>query len=150
MVPGEVTWVDVIVPAGSDGWSLDVHEQMVWLGDHLRAVIGPLVDAGRSVEVHDGPMITTRWSSRLCFDGVGAGEVLLGGHKLVGISQRRTRHAARLQCCWYHSYDPDALGELLLPAHRPRVEELAAVATLPATVADAIPQALSERLRNER
>ena len=33
--------------------------------------------------------------------------------KLVGISQRRTRHAARFQCAAYTVWDPDPLAELL-------------------------------------
>ena len=67
------------------------------------------------LSVHDGAMASTAWSKLVCFDGVGAGEVLVGGRKLVGLSQRRTRHAARLQCCWYSSYDASLLVELLDP-----------------------------------
>ncbi len=100
----------------------------------------------REVSVHDGPMVTTPWSSTVCFDGVGAGEVLLGGRKLVGISQRRTRHAARLQCCWYSHYDPARLVELLAPAARPTVTDLRPVATVPPAIADAMPAALAARL----
>ena len=39
LVPGEVTWLDVIVPPGSAGWSDDAHVPMVWLGRHLAAVL---------------------------------------------------------------------------------------------------------------
>ncbi|HSP30196.1 MAG TPA: hypothetical protein VLN74_16715, partial [Ilumatobacteraceae bacterium] len=77
-----------------------------------------------------------------CFDGVGAGEVVVGGHKLVGMSQRRTRHAARLQCCWYTTYEPARLVELLAPTQRPTLDDLAPVATVPAAVADSIVAAL--------
>jgi lipoate-protein ligase A len=34
----------------------------------------------------------------VCFAGVGPGEVLTGDRKLVGLSQRRTRHGIRIQC----------------------------------------------------
>ena len=142
LVPGEVTWIDVIVPAGSAGWSDDVHGPMVWLGRHLAEAITSSTVVHDDVVVHDGPMRTSAWSTQVCFDGVGAGEVLVGGRKLVGISQRRTRHAARLQCCWYTTYEPARLVELLAPTQRPTLDDLAPVATVPAAVADSIVAAL--------
>jgi lipoate-protein ligase A len=143
LVPGVVTWVDVIVPAGSPGWAADIHAPMVWLGRHIADVLGELLGE-RTVSVHEGPMVSTAWSSAVCFDGLGAGEVLLDGEKLVGISQRRTRHAARLQCCWYSRYDAAALVDLF--SHRPSVDDLQPVATVPRSIADAIPAALAARL----
>lgn len=141
LVPGEVTWLDVIVPAGAPGWSADVHGPMVWLGEHLAAVFGS-IEPGSRFEVHRGAMGTTPWSSTVCFDGFGAGEVLLDGCKLIGMSQRRTRHAARLQCCWYSSYEPERLVGLLAPDHRPPAGRLGTVATVARPVADAVPEAL--------
>jgi lipoate---protein ligase len=129
LVPGEVIWIDVIVPLGSIGWSDDIHGPMVWLGHHLVAVFETL-GVGAGLAVHEGRPLTTVWSPAICFDGIGAGEVMLGGHKLVGISQRRTRHAARLQCCWYSHHDPTALVDLLVPEHRPAAAALRPVATL--------------------
>ncbi len=146
LTPGEVTWIDVIVPVGGSGWSDDVHGPMVWLGRHLRAVIGELLPGDVDLAVHEGAMSSTDWSSTVCFDGLGAGEVLLGGLKLVGISQRRTRHAARLQCCWYSVYRPQSLVGLLVPDRRPSITQLADVATVPAEIADAIPPALLTHL----
>ncbi len=149
LVPGAVTWVDVIVPFGSPGWAADIHAPMVWAGRHLATVLGGLLGGlldERVISVHDGPMVSSTWSSTVCFDGLGSGEVLLDGAKLVGISQRRTRHAARLQCCWYNDYDPTALVDLLHPAHRPPVGDLRPVATIPRSVADAIPAALAGAL----
>ena len=145
LVPDEVTWLDVIVPAGAAGWSDDVHGPMVWLGRHLADAITTATGA-HDVVVHDGPMRTTAWSTLICFDGVGAGEVLVDGRKLVGISQRRTRHAARLQCCWYSTYDPARLVELLAPTQRLALDDLAPVATLPAAHNDAILAALVDLL----
>ena len=145
LVPGAVTWVDVIVPRGSPGWSDDVHGPMVWLGEHLAAVVADRVPEA-SVDVHRGPMVTTAWSPQVCFDGLGAGEVLVDGAKLVGISQRRTRHAARLQCCWYSSYEAADLVDLLSAHQRPAVAALRPVATLPPVVAAALPGALVARL----
>ena len=146
LLPGEVTWIDVIVPAGKAGWSDDVHRPMVWLGRHLATAIATLVDLGREVTVHEGAMRTTASSSLVCFDGVGAGEVLVDGRKLVGISQRRTRHAARLQCCWYSTYDPTRLVELLAPNLRPELVDLVQVATVPGAFSDVILDGLAATL----
>lgn len=143
--PGEVTWVDVIVPRGAPGWSDDIFGPMVWLGEHVAAALEPMLDEG-SVEVHRGPMVSTAWSKSVCFDGLGAGEVSVGGAKLVGISQRRTRHAARLQCCWYSVHDPAHLLDLFESAHRPPVDALRPVATIARDVAEALPAALAARL----
>lgn len=143
--PGGVTWIDVIVPRGAPGWADDVHRPMAWLGEHLVDVLSDLLP-GRAVGAHVGPMVATPWSSLVCFDGFGTGEVLVDGHKAVGISQRRTRHAARLQCCWYSEYDPGELVRLLAPGVRPAVGDLRPVATVPGPVADAVPAALVARL----
>jgi len=145
LLPGGVTWVDVILPAGGPGWSDDVHRPMVWLGEHLAEVVRA-VTGRHDVEVHAGAMVTTEWSRAVCFDGLGAGEVVLDGAKLVGISQRRTRAGARLQCCWYSSHDPAILPGLLAAAHRPPVEALGPVATLPADVSAQVPARLAARL----
>ena len=146
LVPGDVVWLDVIVPTGSPDWSPDVHAQMVWLGHRLATVIASLRSEPGDIRVHEGAMVRTPWSTTICFDGLGAGEVLLDGRKLVGISQRRTRHAARLQCCWYSSYDPSTLAGLLSASVRPPDTELRPIATLGADVACAIPAALHRHL----
>ncbi len=148
LLPGEVTWLDVIVPAGMPGWSADVHGPMIWLGRRLAAAISAVTGIDDLV-VHDGAMVDTAWSRLICFDGVGAGEVLVGGSKLVGISQRRTRHAARLQCCWYGVYDPSRLVELLAADVRPALADLAPVATLPAAPVDAVVEHLADTLAGE-
>lgn len=144
--PGEVIWIDVIVPAGSSGWATDVHAPMVWLGRRVAEAFAELVGFDGDLVVHEGAMVSTAWSSTICFDGIGAGEVLVDGRKLVGISQRRMRHAARLQCCWYVRHDPADLVELLDPDARPLTSDLLPVATLPADVSDDIVATLVDRL----
>lgn len=130
LVPGEVTWVDVVLPRGDPLWVDDIGRSTAWLGDAWAAVLG------EGAAVHAGGMVHTAWSSLVCFAGLGPGEVTVGGRKLVGISQRRTRQAARFQCALYQRWDPAALAALLAlgPADRTRlVDELAgAVATAPA------------------
>jgi lipoate-protein ligase A len=92
LVPDAVVWIDLIVPAGTPGWTDDVRASMVRAGEIWRAAL-----ALPGTDVHDGGMRASDWSPLVCFAGVGPGEVLVGGRKLVGLSQRRTRHGARIQ-----------------------------------------------------
>lgn len=89
----DVHWIDVVVPNGVA--PDDVRGSMVWIGERWRAVLEPLV-AG-PMTVHQGPMVHTDWSALVCFAGVGPGEVMTEGGKLVGLSQRRTRRGLRVQ-----------------------------------------------------
>ncbi|MGI9646658.1 MAG: lipoyl protein ligase domain-containing protein [Ilumatobacteraceae bacterium] len=145
LIPGEVTWIDVVLPAAGEGWADDVHAPMMWLGGHLAAAFESV--GGGPVTVHDGALVSTPWSRLVCFDGLGPGEVLAGGRKLVGMSQRRTRNWARLQCCWYSRHDHDDLLELLAPGVRPASTDLGAIAAVPDELAAAVPAALLDHLR---
>ena len=107
LVPGEVLWVDVVIPAGDPLWDADVGRAAWWLGAVWADALG-----GGAV-VHHGPLVTTPWSRLVCFAGLGPGEVTAAGRKLVGISQRRSRQAARFQCALYARWDPAALAALL-------------------------------------
>jgi lipoate---protein ligase len=124
VVPGEVLWVDVVVPAGDGLWDDDVGRASHWLGDVWAAALGEL---GVAADVHRGPLVRSAWSAEVCFAGVGPGEVSTGGRKVVGISQRRTRTAARFQCAALARWDPTALLSLLAIDARPA--ELVPVAT---------------------
>ncbi len=142
LIPGEVTWVDVVLPAGNAGWSDDVHRPMVWLGERLSVAFGAAGLAG--TQVHGGAMVSTDHSRLICFDGLGPGELTLGGAKLVGISQRRTRAAARLQCCWYSTYEPAALTSLLVDGPEPGA--LRPVATIDQTIGASVVDLLVDEL----
>ena len=60
-------------------------------------------------------MVTTPWSDLVCFAGLGPGEVLLDGRKLVGLSQRRTRNGVRIQGTLYTAPPAIDLARLLRP-----------------------------------
>ena len=105
--PGGTLWVDVVVPRGDELWDDDVGRSTYWLGDAWASAVGD--DAA----VHRGAMVRTPWSDRVCFAGLGPGEVTIGGAKVVGISQRRTRASARFQCVAYEQWNPEPLRELL-------------------------------------
>ncbi|MBO0730842.1 MAG: hypothetical protein J2P57_16420, partial [Acidimicrobiaceae bacterium] len=94
--PGEALWVDVVMPAHSPGWDDDVRVAAVWMG--RRWVEAVDATGVKGADVWAGGMQRRPWSKQVCFAGVGPGEVLLGGRKLVGVSQRRTRAGALFQC----------------------------------------------------
>ena len=88
VVPGEVLWVDLIVPAGDALWQDDVGRAFHWVGEAWAAALEEL---GVAAEVHRGALVRSPWSAAVCFAGLGPGEVTVAGRKVVGISQRRTR-----------------------------------------------------------
>lgn len=110
LVPGEALWVDVVVPRDDRLWDDDVHRASHWLG---AAWVAALAHLGVPAEVHTGPLLRTRWLRLVCFAALGPGEVHTGGRKVVGVSQRRTRHGARFQCLVLGRWELAALLELL-------------------------------------
>jgi lipoate-protein ligase A len=125
-----VVWVDVVVPNGDDLWDADVGRATWWLGD---AWARALVEIGvEGPIVWKAGMRSSPWSERVCFAGVGPGEVLVGGAKAVGLSQRRTRTAALFQAAVLLEWEPRRLLDLLAldPAEREAgYAELSGVAT---------------------
>jgi lipoate-protein ligase A len=128
--PGEAAWLDVIVPRGDERWRDDVVAAPCWLGDVWATALAALgVD---DLHVHRGRLQPSPWGRLVCFAGLGSGEVTSGGRKVVGISQRRTREAARFQCVALRRWDPDALVALLAlddPGRATAIDELHTVAT---------------------
>jgi len=128
--PGGATWVDVVLPADDPLWSDDVGIAFHWLGRAWAAALAQLGVEGTAV--HEGTLRTTRWSRLVCFAGLGPGEVTVGGAKVVGIAQRRTRAGARFQCALLHRWDPAAITSLLAlgaDARAQAVTDLASAAT---------------------
>jgi lipoate---protein ligase len=110
--PATTAWVDVILPAGDPLWDDDVGRAAVWVG---RAWQAALEDLGVApTVVHDGALACGPLGRLVCFGTVGAGEVTLPDRrKVVGVSQRRSRGAARFQCAAYTRWDPAPLVDLL-------------------------------------
>lgn len=128
VVPGEVLWVDLVLPAGDPLWHDDVGRAFHWVGEAWAAA---LTELGVGADVHRGALVRSPWSREVCFAGLGPGEVTVGGHKVVGIAQRRTRGSARFQCAALGRWDPSALLALLAldPGERAAAEDaLAGVA----------------------
>lgn len=143
--PDRCLWVDVVIGRHDPLWHDDVGRSALWLGRCWQAALATLGVVG---EVHEGPADRHELARAACFAGVGPGEVVAGGRKLVGISQRRTRTGARLQCIAYTDVpdvDPvvTALGAQAPPGLG---EALAAgvgwVAVGPPVLADALVRAM--------
>ena len=127
--PGAALWVDITIPADDRWWDHDVGRAFHWLGAVWAEV---LIGAGVLASWHDGAMERTPWSPWVCFAELGPGEVTVGGRKVVGLSQRRTREGALFQCCAALRWEPERLLDLLAlnDADRARAAvELANVAT---------------------
>lgn len=93
--PGRCLWVDVVVGRHDTAWDDDVGRAAWWIGEAWARALGSLGCTG--AEVWRGPLRRSSWSSKVCFLGLGQGEVTVGGRKVVGLSQRRTRHGALFQ-----------------------------------------------------
>ena len=110
LVPGQALWIDVVLPRDDPRWDDDVGRSALWLGAAWAAALGRL---GMAATVHRGGWVRSRWSPLVCFGGIGPGEVSVGGRKVVGISQRRSRAGARFQCVVLRRWDPAPLVALL-------------------------------------
>jgi lipoate---protein ligase len=129
LLPDDPVWIDLIVPAGDELWLDDVGRAAWWVGEAWCRALARLGADPQTLSVHRGPLERTEWSNRVCFATVGAGEVTSSGRKVVGISQRRTRHAARFQCAAVLHWDPQQLVDLLALSPSQRRACSAAVAT---------------------
>lgn len=111
VVPDDVAWLDVIVPAADPLWSDDVSRSGIWLGEVWRSVLAELGFAGAMV--HRRALACGPLGRMVCFGVVGQGEVTVDGRKVVGVSQRRNRSSARFQCIVYREWRPNDLASLL-------------------------------------
>ena len=160
--PGRQIWVDFFVAAGDPLWNDDVALAARWAGRLWASVVAELVAAPYSV--HTGRLVADRWGRLVCFAGAGPGEVFVGGRKVVGISQRRSRDRVRIQTAariqpgagdstaTSAGDDHDELGFLdLEPAERAegRVVLASRCAAIPATAVD-LTEALVEALQGPR
>ena len=134
LVPGEVVWADVIVPAGDPLWDDDVGRATHWLGATWARALETcgLPDA----TVHRGPMVRTPWSSLVCFSGLGPGEVQMGTAEGGRHQPAPDPGLGPLPVRGLPPLGPGALWSACSPPPRPAVDELAgAVLEVPASAA---------------
>jgi lipoate-protein ligase A len=131
--PNAQVWLEVWVSRTDPLWDDDVIRSSWWLGETWARALEGL--GAPALSVHRGRAVPGTWSDVVCFAGVGPGEVMAGQAKVVGVSQRRTRHGARLHSMALLSWEPASwLGLLALDSERDRTveeadDELADVAT---------------------
>jgi lipoate-protein ligase A len=111
VLPPDLLWVDLVLPHGIA--PDDVRGSMVWAGRLWREALAAVVPDASTLAVNELPGPATAWSELVCFAGIGAGEVLLGGRKLVGLSQRRTRLGLRIQALVHLAPPAIDVAELL-------------------------------------
>ncbi len=111
--PDNDLWVDVLIPPTSRLWSEDVGKAFIWLGEVWAATLLETWNGNDPVKVHRGPLLDRQAGRLVCFAGLGPGEVTVGGRKVVGLSQRRTRQGARFQCAMTWAWNPVELSRFL-------------------------------------
>jgi lipoate---protein ligase len=120
VTPDDPVWVDVWVPVGDPLWDRAVDRAFDWLGQAWVDALGGVGLPGTAAH-RQGFVACTRWSSLVCFGGVGTGEVVAtDGRKVVGLAQRRNRAGARFHSACVLRWDPAPLVEVLAlaPAER--------------------------------
>lgn len=110
--PGDHAWVDVTVPRDHHLWSDDVERASWWLGEVWCDVLRDLDPAGEW-RVWRDKLVASAPERVVCFASVGPGEVVRNDRKVVGVSQRRTKDAARFQCTLFRSIDVAMYTSLL-------------------------------------
>jgi lipoate---protein ligase len=146
--PGEVLWIDVIVPRGDALWKDDVGQAFWWLGDLWAEALSRAGLCG--AQVWRGGLQRRAWTGLICFASLGPGEVTVANRKVVGMAQRRTRRGVLLQCALPIVWDPVPLLDVLVLSDQQRrlaATQLAGVAMgVGADGADAARAALVDRL----
>jgi len=121
LMPGSMVWFDIWVPVTDHRFETDLRRSMVAVGRWWCGALEAFdADLRGRLSVHDGPEVPSPWSDAVCFAGVGPGEVLLDGRKLVGVSQRRSALGARFQTMLHSRDDRQLMESLLSPEVFPR------------------------------
>ena len=108
--PGQVLWVDFVIPREDPLWCNDIRYSSLWLGE---AWVIAMKEIGLLGEVHNKEIQKTELSRLICFAGLATGEVTVSGKKTIGISQRRTREGAWFQCAVLLSWPAEKIVNLL-------------------------------------
>ncbi len=118
--PGQSCWIDVLISPRHPRWEADVNRAFGWVGDWWCAALTQLGVDG--LEVHRGEVVDREFGRAVCFAGLGPGEVVQRDAadperrvKVVGLSQRRTRDAARFQGLYLRRWDPEPIRRFAAP-----------------------------------
>jgi lipoate-protein ligase A len=117
--PAHSVWIDLFVSRHVAAMPDDVVRSMLAAGRWWADAVASCGVSG--AWVYDGAMLHGA-TPEVCFSGRGPGEVMLGENKLVGLSQRRTRHSVRIQG-QFHVADPTDITHDILGLDRPGDDE---------------------------
>lgn len=149
VLPHRSCWVDVILPVTHPLWHDDLSIGFHWLGQLWSETLTELGVSNTSV--HTGPLLNKEHGRVLCFAGIGPGEVLLDGHKLVGLSQRRTRQGSRFQGLLVADWDPTPVRSFMRAEELPDDLDLDALRighpTITTAMIGRLPEVFVRRLR---
>ncbi len=109
MTPDDGIWIDVWLPVTSPTYRSGVREGLEVAGDAWVTALSSM-GVGSVSTVRDVPEPT---HSEICFAGIGHGEVVDHGRKLVGVTAWRSREGTLLQTALYRRRDqtlPDFLA----------------------------------------
>jgi lipoate-protein ligase A len=109
--PSDPVWVDLWVPRGDDLFDEDVGRAAHWVGVSWASALVSLGAPG--LRVHRAPLVRGPWSDTVCFAGLGPGEVVAAGRKVVGVAQWRSREGSLFHSAAYRRWDPAPLLALL-------------------------------------
>lgn len=147
LIPEEFVWLDLVIPAGDLLWADDVGRAMEWVGELWQRALNE-IGVATGVKTVASAGANAQWSRQVCFAGVGRGEVVQGQRKVVGVSQRRTRAAARFQSLCHLHWRPELVAALVAaprPLARELAERVATVSASTATLRDALIRNLPSR-----
>lgn len=139
VAPHAQVWIDVWVPHGDALWRDDIVLAPQWVGEAWALALASLGVPSHLVSVHRGRSIPSEWAKVICFAGLGPGEVSVDGRKVVGISQRRTRHGTRISTTALIAWEPDELVRLLALAGEDRRRLVDEVGDVAAGLRDVVP-----------
>jgi len=94
VLPGAQVWLDLFVPASDQLFDNDVVRASSFVGALWRDALVAATGSSAGLAVHTDGLVATAWSRRVCFSGLGPGELTRGGRKVTGLAQRRDRTGA--------------------------------------------------------
>jgi lipoate-protein ligase A len=124
--PDDSIWIDLWIPRDDRLWTDDVSASMIFAGEAFVAAL----DSVPRLAVWHERFDAGEFGRRVCFASDAPGEVRGPEGKAVGISQRRDRDGARLQCVLYRRWSPTEWSEVFADDDVRRTVEALTVTTV--------------------
>ncbi|CAG4901097.1 unnamed protein product, partial [Acidithrix sp. C25] len=111
-LPHECVWIDISFPVDDPLIEANVSRSFDLVARGWFDALSFLGVSG--LEVKGRPIVMDPLASQVCFTSKAPGEILVGGRKLVGMAQRRSRHACFIHTMCYIKFPYDLTSQLLL------------------------------------